>query len=170
MNSFNRSRQVFHHRQGIVLATGLLAVGLLLLSGEKAVRADDQRGAGGGRAAGGLPGVIVLDDKAVIGEHARIPREYLLEHSPQPMAGQKIFYESHDKKLRVGIWESEAGSLKLDMTFDEYVRVLEGSTILRSADGRTWTFKAGDSFLLPRGFRGEARQPANFRKQFIDVQ
>jgi hypothetical protein len=45
---------------------------------------------------------------------------------------------------------------------DEACFVIRGSVILTDSDGRSGTFKAGEGFLLPRGFRGIWSQSDGF--------
>jgi hypothetical protein len=115
----------------------------------------------------GNPDIIVIDPATSIAEHKQIPKEALAPGSPIPSAGGQVLYNTPG--LRVGVWESEPGTLLLNMTFDEYVHILEGTSVLRRADGKTWTFKAGDSFLLPSGFKGQARQIGHFKKEYVDI-
>ena len=113
------------------------------------------------------PDLIVIDPATVIADHKPIPREALAPGSQVPSAGGRVLYSAPD--LRVGVWETEPGTLLLDMHFDEYVHILEGSSTLRRADGKAWTFKAGDSFVLPSGFKGQAQQTDHFKKEYVDI-
>ena len=58
-------------------------------------------------------------------------------------------------QLVVSIYEGDDGLLKLkDYPFDEFVHVLHGRAILTADDGAPQTFKAGDTFVVPKGFTG----------------
>ena len=115
------------------------------------------------------PDIVVIDPATPIADHKPIPKEALAPGSPVPSAGGHVLYSAPDQSARVGVWESDPGTLLLDMPFDEYVHVLEGTTVLRRADGKKWTFKAGDSFLLPSGFKGQAQQTGHFKKEYVDI-
>jgi len=115
------------------------------------------------------PDLVLIDPGATISDHKPIPREALAPGSPVPSAGGRVLYSAPDQSVRVGVWETDPGTLLLDMHFDEYVHILEGSSTLRRADGKTWRFKAGDSFLLPSGFKGQAQQTEHFRKEYVDI-
>jgi uncharacterized cupin superfamily protein len=115
------------------------------------------------------PDLIIIDPAAPITEHRPIPREALAPGSPIPQAGDHTLYSSPDHSVRVGVWETEPGTVLLDMRSAEYVHVIQGDSILRRADGKTWKVKAGDSFIVPKGFKGEAKQTSHFRKLYVEI-
>lgn len=115
------------------------------------------------------PDLVVIDPATVISNHKLIPVEALAPGSLIPLAGGQVLYNAPDKSVRVGVWETDPGTLLLNMHFDEYVHILEGTSTLRRADGKTWTFKAGDSFVLPSGFKGQAQQNQHFKKEYVDI-
>merc|ERR1719160_537474 len=65
-----------------------------------------------------------------------------------------------------GTWECEPGSWEHNNKVDEYVMLLEGEMALK-ADGTEEVFKAGDSFVIPAGWKGiwEVRVP--MKKYFV---
>lgn len=68
------------------------------------------------------------------------------------------------KELSVSVFESiltkdnaHKGSSKSrvrDFPFDEFVLVLSGKSVLTDLSGKSQTFVAGDSFIVPKGFSG----------------
>lgn len=66
----------------------------------------------------------------------------------------EMHYESADKELIAGQWTSTPGTWHAFIDRDEFCYIVSGHVRLISEDGTTQTFKAGDSFLIPNGFRG----------------
>jgi uncharacterized cupin superfamily protein len=112
---------------------------------------------------------ISIDSHSAIEGQKPIPKDALESKSPIPTAGDRIAYTSLDKSVQIGVWESSAGTLKLDTLSAEYIHVVEGKTVIRDASGNSWTYKAGDSFVLPPGFRGTAQIVGHFKKEFVEV-
>jgi uncharacterized cupin superfamily protein len=78
-----------------------------------------------------------------------------------------IFRDAKGDPL-VQIWESQAGVLKTeDYPFDEYCLVLEGVVEVTNQDGGTHTFRTGDTFVIPKGWRGTWDMKTRFRKHSI---
>lgn len=127
------------------------------------------RNVSGSAAPAAGPDLIILDPAVAITEHRPIPREALAPGSPIPEAGNHTLYNSPDHSVRVGVWETEPGTVLLDMHSAEYVHVIQGDSILRRVDGKTWKVKAGDSFIVPKGFKGEAKQTSHFRKLYVEI-
>lgn len=82
---------------------------------------------------------------------------------------KKILFTAPDEKFIVMIWENRA-AVKLDLKdypVDEFVTLLEGDLELVSEDGTMSRFKAGDSFLIVKGFNGTWRQSGRLRKYAV---
>lgn len=114
--------------------------------------------------------IVRLDQKAKATEPGKYPKEMV-------PPGQKSFggefktvtgYQSKDKKFVVAIWESGPGVLQTDSyPNDEYVLVLEGDLAITNKSGKKEEFKAGDSFVIPKGWAGTWDMKTKFRKQFV---
>ena len=71
-------------------------------------------------------------------------------------------------QVTVSIYDADDGKLKLEnYPFDEFVHVLNGQAILSVDGGISQTFKAGDSFIVPKGFTGTWEMKDNFRELII---
>lgn len=71
-------------------------------------------------------------------------------------------------QLVVSIYEADDGMLKIeDYPFDEFVHVLHGRAILTADGGTPQTFKAGDTFVVPKGFTGTWEMQDNFREMIV---
>ncbi len=114
-------------------------------------------------------GPIELNSHAPVEHRAPIDKQELAPGSQVPMAGTHVSYATPDNAVRVGVWESEPGTLKLDMPIIEYIHIVQGATVISDVAGHSWTYKAGDSFVLPQGFKGTARIVNHFKKEFVDV-
>lgn len=71
-------------------------------------------------------------------------------------------FESPDKKFNAGVWEAMPGRWMVTYTESEFCYLLTGKVTLADFDGRSWTFRAGEAFVVPGGFKGtfEVVEPA----------
>lgn len=64
-------------------------------------------------------------------------------------------YASESNELMSGTWSSEAGKWSVDYSHrHEFCYLVRGHIVLTDADGEQSTFKAGDAFVIPVGFKG----------------
>jgi uncharacterized cupin superfamily protein len=63
-----------------------------------------------------------------------------------------------------GIWESTPGKWSISYTEDEFCIILEGRVTLTDESGKAQTFKAGDAFVIPAGFKGTWETVEKVRK------
>ena len=63
-------------------------------------------------------------------------------------------HSSPSGDLIAGTWTSTPGKWHVFTDRDEFCVILSGHVRLIADDGSAQTFKAGDSFLIPNGFRG----------------
>lgn len=72
--------------------------------------------------------------------------------------------------LRSGIWRCGAYTERYDdYPVDEFMVVLEGEVTLTGDDGASDTYRKGDAFLLPKGFKGTWHQPGPMLKYYVIV-
>ena len=71
-----------------------------------------------------------------------------------PLQSVQNHFESPCKQFNVGIWQSDMGCWKITYTEYEYCDILEGISKITDADGNSLTVKAGDKFVIPKGFSG----------------
>lgn len=70
---------------------------------------------------------------------------------------------------KTAFWESEAGVLKTDnYPIDEFVLVLEGHLVTTDANGTRREFRAGDTFVLPKGWAGTWDMKTHFKKILVN--
>jgi uncharacterized cupin superfamily protein len=77
--------------------------------------------------------------------------------------------ELHRGEVSVTIYESMPALLDVSDPFpyDEYVHVLEGEVTLTSLEGGKQTHREGDSFLVPKGWRGTWDMPVKYREMIV---
>jgi uncharacterized protein len=85
-------------------------------------------------------------------EHYFVPEEKLIVGNPQQTVWMD--YTDPSKQFMVGIWRSEPGKWRIHYTEEEFCMMTEGISIVTDAAGQATTLKAGDSFVVPRGFSG----------------
>jgi uncharacterized cupin superfamily protein len=64
------------------------------------------------------------------------------------------WYSGADGAFRAGIWTSQPGRSEVSYSIDELCVLLEGVVRLIDAAGRVEIYRAGDTFLIPKGFNG----------------
>jgi uncharacterized cupin superfamily protein len=70
---------------------------------------------------------------------------------------------------QVAFWESKAGVLKTDnYPMDEFIYVLEGHLVTTDANGTRREFRAGDTFILPKGWAGTWDMKTDFKKMLVN--
>ena len=92
------------------------------------------------------------------------PKEELLSGEQENWT--KVMYHG---EVVVALYESTPALIAVNKPFpyDEFVTVLEGEVILTHIDGSKQTFKAGDSFLVPKGFLGTWDMTQHFREMVV---
>lgn len=71
-----------------------------------------------------------------------------------PRHETQLHFRSPDGALVAGTWTSSPGKWHAFTDRDEFCHIIAGRCALISSDGQRWEFTAGQSFLIPNGFRG----------------
>ena len=111
------------------------------------------------------PQVRKLDDAPTAPEEYYLPVDRLIVGNPKQTVWMQ--YQDASGRFCAGIWASEVGKWKVRYTEEEYCRLLEGRCVITDSEGRTLTFDAGDSFVMPRDFAGTWEVVAPARKVFV---
>ena len=92
--------------------------------------------------------------------------DVLLAKGMKPVGAKS--YEG--RGLTLGIWACNEGAVEIKgHAVDEACFVIGGSVTLTDSNGRSETFKAGEGFLIPRGFRGTWSHSDDFKKLFVAI-
>jgi uncharacterized cupin superfamily protein len=89
----------------------------------------------------------------------------VLEGDPRHVTETR--WESPDGHLVAGTWTSTPGRWRAFADRDEFCTILSGHVRLVSEDGTARSFRAGDSFLIPDGFRGRWEVLETTTKHFV---
>ncbi len=96
-----------------------------------------------------------------------LPTAKLIEGQPQ--GAEHLYFEREAHKIKSGIWRSTPYTEWYDeYPCDEFMYVLEGSVTLEN-DSFSETYKKGDAFLLPKGFKGYWKQTEEMLKFYVLV-
>lgn len=72
-----------------------------------------------------------------------------------PEQSLQNMYASASQDLLSGTWSSEVGKWSVDYSHrHEFCYLVEGHIVLTDENGDSSTFKAGDAFVIPVGFKG----------------
>ena len=64
------------------------------------------------------------------------------------------YFSDSGGRFFAGVWESTPGRWRVRYTENEFCHITRGRIRIADASGQQWTFKAGDSFVIPAGFAG----------------
>lgn len=78
----------------------------------------------------------------------------------------KLWYSDPDGAFRSGFWSAQPGKSDIAYTKDELCVLLEGEVCLTATDGTAATYRAGDTFIIPKGFKGTWETVRPVRKFF----
>ena len=109
--------------------------------------------------------IKLLNTPKVEPEHYFLPTEKLLIGNPRQTLWQE--YTDLTKVFHAGTWASEPGKWKVNYTEEEECHILEGVSIIEDQDGTAVTVRAGDRFVIPRGFVGTWQVVQATRKTFV---
>lgn len=84
-----------------------------------------------------------------------------------PQHESTLFFESPDNKMVAGTWTSTPGKWHAFTDRDEFCYILSGHVRLVAEDGSAQTFRGGDAFLIPDGFRGYWEVIETTTKHFV---
>lgn len=112
-----------------------------------------------------LPKALMLVAPTGPGEEYYLSPEKLLLGNPKQTIWTQ--YTSPTEAFFTGIWRSEPGKWTVSYTEEEFCHMLAGTSIIASAQGPTLTVKAGDSFVIPRGFVGTWEVVEQTTKRFV---
>jgi uncharacterized protein len=101
-------------------------------------------------------------------------RSIRFEKSTQPEQGNRTtsqtWYASPSGAFRTGFWAAEPGRAAIAYTKDEMCTLLEGEVRLTDEAGHAETYVAGDTFVIPAGFKGVWETVKPVRKFFAVYQ
>lgn len=98
------------------------------------------------------PAIIDFSSASAETSVSRPPAEKVLEGSPQHTA--RNFFSDTSGQFFAGVWESTPGRWRVRYSENEFCHLTRGRVVIEDDSGRSWTFKAGDSFVIPAGFSG----------------
>lgn len=87
----------------------------------------------------------------------------------QPAGLDHIYFERETPGIRAGIWRATPYTEFYESyPCNEFMYVLEGSVTLEN-DSFSETYRQGDAFLVPKGFRGYWRQTEPMLKYYVMI-
>jgi uncharacterized cupin superfamily protein len=88
--------------------------------------------------------------------------------SGQPVQHGHLYHEISKQGYMVGIWDCTAFTDQMmPYTVDEYMFFLEGELTMLLPNGTEIEIKAGDAFIIPKGFECQWKQTGFVRKIFM---
>ncbi len=107
--------------------------------------------------------LVRINPKAKITEFAAPNRV----QAGKPKVGADNAYSDRSGKFHCGVWESSLGKWSIDYTEEEFCTILEGEAIITDEAGFAETFRTGDTFVIPSGFKGTWETTKHLRKYYV---
>ena len=96
--------------------------------------------------------LLKLNEREAELEEYYLDSEKLISGNPRQSVWNH--YTDPTGKYFSGFWQSEVGKWRISYTEEETCHLLEGVSIVSDEDGNATTLRAGDSFVIPKGFVG----------------
>jgi len=95
-------------------------------------------------------------------------RSVRFDATAQPDEGKRMTSRTwySNGAFRTGFWAAQPGRADIAYTKDELCTLLEGEVRLTDSAGHTETYVVGDTFVIPRGFKGVWETVSPVRKFF----
>lgn len=92
---------------------------------------------------------------------SRPAADRLLGGDPQQTI--RNYFSDATGQFFAGVWESSPGRWRVQYSENEFCHLTKGRVRINAPSGQSWTFGAGDSFVIPAGFAGiwEVLEPAS---------
>ncbi|MEM9045307.1 MAG: cupin domain-containing protein [Pseudomonadota bacterium] len=88
--------------------------------------------------------------------------------SGEPVQRGHLYHEIGDTGYLAGVWDCTAMTGQMEpYPDDELMILLEGTLVMGLPDGTEINLKAGDAFIIPKGFTCQWKQPGYIRKIFM---
>ena len=95
-----------------------------------------------------------------------IPVDGLISGTPKERG--KSFYADQTQQLDAGVWECDVNKHHIEASpYDEFVYLLAGQIDVIDDEGGVESYKAGDSFIMPRDCRCTWDVKAPVRKLYV---
>jgi len=76
-------------------------------------------------------------------------------------------FAGENGRLYCGVWESTPGKVLVEYTEWEFCHLIAGQAVLTNDAGKKWSFKTGDAFIIPAGFKGSWETVRTVRKHYV---
>ena len=110
-----------------------------------------------------MPLFLRFDDAALTPAEETPGPDRLIAGKPQ----QRTWNHEDFEGMHAGTWESTPGVWRVAYDEWEYVRILEGHSILTGEDGSVQHLRAGDRAVIRPGFRGTWEVVETTRKDYV---
>ena len=100
------------------------------------------------------PGIIPIDVHTGQAEPQALDAARLAPGSVLPVQSVRNLYSDVSGCFHAGIWTSTPGAWRVAYTENELCVLTQGRVRISDDHGRSWTFGAGESFVVPAGFSG----------------
>lgn len=114
-----------------------------------------------------FPGIILFRDNNPPSEDGAPKPERVTKGDPRFRSWNH--YTDTSERFFSGVWESSPGQWRIEYDETEFCAILSGRSVIHSDDGQQWDVGAGDSFVIPAGFKGRWEVIETTRKLYVIV-
>ncbi len=101
-----------------------------------------------------VPEIIRIDEHAGGTEALHVDAARLAPGSPSPVQAVRNLFTDATGRFHSGVWSSTRGAWRVVYTENELCVLTQGRIRITDDRGRSWTFGAGECFVVPAGFEG----------------
>lgn len=118
-----------------------------------------------------LPGYVLADDANSIMVIESSSKTVETKRKPGNVyVGEKVIYKATDPLVQIGVWEAGPSVTRLEnYPYTEYCLMISGHLVITNLDGTRSEFRAGDTFVMPKGWTGVWDIHERMKKQFVKV-
>jgi uncharacterized cupin superfamily protein len=109
--------------------------------------------------------VIIFNTIPTDGETYLPATEKIINGNPRQTIW--MHYTDPTGQFCTGIWRGEPGKWRIHYTEEEFCQMTAGVSILTNDAGEAFTLRAGDSFVVPKGFSGTWEVVETSTKRFV---
>lgn len=102
------------------------------------------------------------DTAAIVKDATEVTISGTPEHTSWP------HFVSADGQMKSGMWQSTAGVFRGPMNDQvEFCHILEGEALIKTEDGKEYTVRAGDAFVMDNGLQPVWHVEKFVKKHFV---
>lgn len=113
------------------------------------------------------PMLTTITDQQALDFVLSEPKAKIGSTTPGQVEAAAYLLGDRTSALRLGVWECSVGRFEVERKATEICRIVKGKATLRATDGTVFSPGIGETFVVPKGWKGEWIIDEVVRKIFI---